>query len=91
MASIERTLYSLKKKFLEEIIRNYAMEYSNKKIRLSGKNKPDLVDIIITYNIEVDCKKYFPNLFITNTGNQYLSSDDDIELQFAALKNRITV
>ena len=65
MASIEGSLYSLKKKFLEEIILNYAKEYSNKKIRLSGKNKPDLVDIIIRYNIEVDCKKYLPNLQLT--------------------------
>ncbi len=91
MASIERSLYSLKKKFLEEIILNYAKEYSNKKIRLSGKNKPDLVDIIIRYNIEVDCKKYLPNLLLVGAGNRYISSDDDIERQFAALASRVTV
>lgn len=91
MASIERSLYSLKKKFLEEIIINYAKEYSNKKIRLSGKNKPDLVNIIISYNIEVDCKKYLPNLQLTGAGNRYVSSDYDIEKQFAALASRVTV
>src|SRR5210317_496395 len=77
MASIESTLYSLKKKFLEEIIINYAKEYSNKKIRLSGKNKPDLVNIIISYNIEVDCKKYLPNLLLVGAGNRYVPSDYD--------------
>ena len=91
MASIEGSLYSLKKKFLEEIILNYAKEYSNKKIRLSGKNKPDLVDIIIRYNIEVDCKKYLPNLQLTGAGNRYVSSDYDIEKQFAVLASRVTV
>ena len=91
MASIERSLYSLKKKFLEEIILNYAKEYSNKKIRLSGKNKPDLVDIIIRYNTEVDCKKYLPNLLLAGAGERYVSSDDDIERQFAMLASRVTV
>jgi hypothetical protein len=91
MASIERSLYSLKKKFLEEIIINYAKEYSNKKIKLYGKNKPDLVNIIIRYNIEVDCKKYLPNLLLEGVGNRYVSSDDDIERQFAAITSRITV
>ena len=91
MASIESTLYSLKKKFLEEIIINYAKEYSNKKIRLSGKNKPDLVNIIISYNIEVDCKKYLPNLQLTGAGNRYVFSYDDIEKQFAVLASRVTV
>lgn len=85
MTSIERSLYSLKKKFLEEIILNYAKEYSNKKIRLSGKNKPDLVDIIIRYNIEVDCLKYMPNIILSNSNNYYVSSDTDIENQFVEL------
>jgi hypothetical protein len=91
MVSIERHLYSLKKKFLEEIILNYAKEYSNKKIRLSGKNKTDLVNIIISYNIEVDCKKYLPNLLLAGAGNHYVPSHDDIERQFTALASRITV
>lgn len=91
MTSIESSLYSLKKKFLEEIIINYAREYSNKKIRLSGKNKPDLVNIIISYNIEVDCKKYLPNLLLAGAGSRYVPSDYDIEKQFAELASRVTV
>lgn len=91
MVNIERDLYSLKKKFLEEIILNYAKEYSNKKIRLSGKNKTDLVNIIISYNIEVDCKKYLPNLLLVGAGNHYVPSHDDIERHFTALASRVTV
>jgi len=49
------------------------------------------VNIIIRYNIEVDCKKYLPNLLLAEAGNRYVSSDDDIERQFAALASRITM
>jgi hypothetical protein len=91
MMCIERSLYSLKKKVLEEIILNYAKEYSNKKIRLSKKNKPDLIDIIIRNNIEVDCRKYMPNIVLSGNYNHNISTDIDIEMQFAALENRSTM
>tara|TARA_B110000444_G_scaffold222367_2_gene224271 strand:- start:2562 stop:2837 length:276 start_codon:yes stop_codon:yes gene_type:complete len=91
MQCIDSALYSLKKKVLEEIILNYAKEYSNKKIRLSGKNKPDLVNIIISYNIEVDCKKYLSRVFLVGGDNHGTTSYDDIERQFAALASRVTV
>jgi hypothetical protein len=91
MTCIERSLYSLKKKILEEIIINYTNEYSIKKIRLAGKNKPDLVDIIIRENIEVDCKKYMPNVILNNTEQFYIFSRSDIEREFAALAARTTI
>lgn len=91
MTCIERSLYSLKKKILEEIIINYTNEYSIKKIRLAGKNKPDLVDIIIRENIEVDCKKYMPNVTLNNTEQFYIFSRSDIEREFAALAARTTI
>ena len=91
MTCIERSLYSLKKKILEEIIINYTNEYSIKNIRLSGKNKPDLVDIIIRENIEVDCKKYIPNVILNNAEQFYIFSRSDIEREFAALAARTTI
>ena len=91
MTCIERSLYSLKKKILEEIIINYTNEYSIKKIRLAGKNKPDLVDIIIRENIEVDCKKYMPNVILKNTEQFYIFSRSDIDREFAALAARTTI
>lgn len=91
MKCIERSLYSLKKKILEEIIINYTNEYSIKKIRLSGKNKPELVDIIIKENIEIDCKKYMPNVILNNEEQYYIFSRSDIEREFAALAARTTI
>ena len=81
MPCIDTALYSLKKKVLEDIISNYVKEQSVKKISLSGKNKPDLVHIIIKNNIEVDCRKYLPNIII-NTSCNYVSTYYDIEKQF---------
>ena len=81
MPCIDTVLYSLKKKVLEDIISNYVKEQSVKKISLSGKNKPDLVHIIIKNNIEVDCRKYLPNIII-NTSCNYVSTYYDIEKQF---------
>ena len=84
MPSIDAALYSLKKKVLEDIISNYIKEQSVKKISLSGKNKPDFVHIILKNNIEVDCRKYLPNITINISCNQF-SSYYDIEKQFRAM------
>lgn len=92
MVGIDMTLYSLKKKALEEIIINYINEYSNKKIRLSGKNKPDLVHIILSNNIEVDCRKYIPNVIINDfVSTNYISSYNEIEKQFIILAKPTTI
>ena len=84
MPSIDAALYSLKKKVLEDIISNYIKEQSVKKISLSGKNKPDLVHIILKNNIEVDCRKYLPNIIINISCNKF-GSYYDIEKQFRAM------
>lgn len=87
MPSIDAALYSLKKKVLEDIISNYIKEQSVKKISLSGKNKPDLVHIILKNNIEVDCRKYLPNITINNTSCNQFSSYYDIEKQFREMEH----
>ena len=85
-ALIDTALYSLKKKVLEDIISNYIKEQSVKKISLSGKNKPDFVHIILKNNIEVDCRKYLPNITINISCNQF-SSYYDIEKQFREMEH----
>tara|TARA_B100000795_G_C22710732_1_gene403421 strand:- start:114 stop:392 length:279 start_codon:yes stop_codon:yes gene_type:complete len=92
MMRIDFTLYSLRKKALDEIIINYINEYSNKKIKLSGKNKRELVHIILSNNIEVDCRKYIPNVIINDfVSTNYISSYNEIDKQFIMLAKPTTI
>jgi hypothetical protein len=50
-----------------------------------------LVDIIIRENIEIDCKKYMPNVILSNSEQFYIFSRSDIEREFAALAARTTI